>query len=150
MRPEGLFDIDNPRIFFSSIVSTFQSYKSDEEKDFVKLFYVLMGLNHLREWIAPGYSPKQKPKSDAQEFSQKILREPSYKTIKDLCNSMKHLSELTSEADALGGLTIDEWQDLDSVRNFDTGPVTEYQVDGEDVVVICEMVIGFYRAKWFD
>src|SRR3546814_16688684 len=58
-----------------------------------------MGLNHLREWIAPGYSFDNKkrllpePRNDAQAFSKEIYECLEHKIVRELCNQTKHLGK---------------------------------------------------------
>jgi hypothetical protein len=44
---------------------------------------------------------------------------------------------------------IDDWPDVDSVKNFDQGAPTEFSVDDRDVRDVIENVIKFYEARWF-
>jgi hypothetical protein len=46
-------------------------------------------------------------------------------------------------------LSMDDWPDIDSVANFDHGPVTGYAVDRRDVMDIISEVTQFYDERWF-
>ena len=64
----GIFDLNTPQEFFNSICRILNRYKSSHAKDIEDLLYVLMGLNHLREWIAPHYDKMKPPKNPAEDF----------------------------------------------------------------------------------
>lgn len=112
--------------------------------------FIVMGLNHLREWIAPNYDHNQKATNPAEDFFNHIFALPEYKTINSLCNSSKHLSKFNGTASVVGNVPIDEWDSIDSVINFDIGPLLGYVVDGQDVRIIIEKVIQFYDKNWFN
>ncbi len=92
MASNGIFDITTPEQFFDSIRTIFEDYKSSNAKSVEKLLYVIMGLNHLREWIAPGYNHKNPAQDEAQKFYNLIWDVPSYKIIKEISNLTKHLA----------------------------------------------------------
>ena len=150
LRKNGIFDIEEPSQFFDSILRVFERYKSSRAKNVEDLLYVIMGLNHLREWIAPGYRPDTMPQSSAESFYAEIWdEEPNFQTMNALCNRTKHLASVKAQTSSTHDLDIDEWPDVDSVRSFDLGPASGYQVDGRDVSEVCEEVIAFYQARWF-
>lgn len=151
MADGGVFDMNTPEEFFASIQRTFEEFRAPAAKPIEGLLYVVMGLNHLREWIAPGYDPKHDAQSSAEEFHDKIYREPSFKTVKQVCNMTKHLAP-SPDTSSTHGLKMDDWDavKVDSVRDFDLGPASDYFVDGRNVIDICEDVIRFYREEWFE
>ena len=62
----GFFDISSPDIFQAikkSINELDEKFKSTE-----KLMFIIMGLNHLREWIAPGYDHNKQAKPRKKFF----------------------------------------------------------------------------------
>ena len=77
----SVFDILTPVEFLYSIEQSFEKYKAEKQRNIASLLYVVMGLTHLREWIAPGYQCKGKckkaPRNDEEKFSKKrfFLRE---------------------------------------------------------------------------
>lgn len=151
----GVFDIDSPERFFHSISSVFETYKASKAKRTEDLLYIIMGLNHLREWIAPGYKRRQDEKNDAQVFYNRIYSNcRNYVLIKEICNATKHLGDkheirAKHETSANYGLDIDDWPDFDSVSDFDLGPPSGHFVDGDNVIGIIEDVINYYEREWF-
>jgi hypothetical protein len=87
----GIFDLNTPLDFFNSIRQIIKRYKSNKVKDIEELLYIIMGLNHLREWIAPGYDLQKPPKIPEETFSRAIYNTPSHETIRLLCNHSKHI-----------------------------------------------------------
>lgn len=158
----GVFDLKTPAEFFGTILRIYDRYQRSNEKDIEDLLYVLMGLNHLREWIAPGYSAytrtcegKQKnlPRNRGEVFYNEIWDDTSsFKIINSLCNRTKHLKTGTIRGTTSSShdIPFDDWSDVDAVRDFDLGPASKYLVDGRDVVEIINDVIAFYRTKWFE
>jgi hypothetical protein len=52
----SVFDIETPEQFFHSICSRYRKYQQPVKeggRTTEDLLYVIMGLHHLREWIAP-------------------------------------------------------------------------------------------------
>lgn len=152
-----IFDIDSPEDFFYSINNAWANYKKGKQKSVEILLYVIMGLNHLREWIAPGYNPKCKsgkksrkiPSTDAENFSKAIYDYDSFKIIRGLCNRTKHLKQMKAKTSSEKNVPFDDWSDIDAIRNWDKGPASAYSVDGIDVINIIDKVIDFYQIEWF-
>jgi hypothetical protein len=112
-----------------------------------------MGLNHLREWIAPGYKDiyKETPAvSKEQKFFLKIYDElPEFKIINASCNGIKHLKS-SQNTNAEYGLKIDDWGLIGDVKSFDDGSPSKFTVDGVDIEITLKKVIDFYSKEWFD
>jgi len=155
-----IFDIYSSEELFYSINIVWKKYKRDKQKSVETLLYVIMGLNHLREWIAPHYKPQKNkcgilcwktPANDAERFSKTIYENASFETIRRLCNKTKHLGKkrkVTTSSDH--DVPFDEWSDIDAVRNWDKAPASAYFVDGINIIHIVDKVINFYQTKWFD
>lgn len=146
----GIFDLKTSEEFFNTILRIYGRYQQTTAKDIEDLLYVLMGLTHLREWIAPGYyhtTPAGRPE---QVFYNEIWDIASFKIIKSLCNHTKHLTTIRETTSSLHDIPFDNWPDVDAVRDFDLGPASRYFVDGKDIIEIVDDVIAFYRAKWFE
>jgi hypothetical protein len=147
----GIFDINTPLEFFNSIKRIFERYKSRQAKDIEDLLYVIMGLNHLREWIAHGYDQKHLPNNDRKVFCLTILNNTSYKIIKSLCEKTKHvIKKISQKTSAQYGVMFDDWPDVDAVRDFDLGPASDYFVDGKNIIKIIDEIVGFYENNWFN
>jgi len=145
----GIFDIYSPEEFFYSINNAWENYKRSKQKSVEILLYVIMGLNHLREWIASGYDPKKTPTNDEEKFFQSIFNKASFKVINSLCNKTKHLQRMKENTSSEHNVPFDEWSDIDAVRNWDKGPASDYFVDGINIIEIINEIIGFYRMEWF-
>lgn len=150
----SIFDILTPVDFLYSIEQLFGKYKAEKQKNIESLLFIVMGLTHLREWIAPGYQCdgkcKKPPKNDEEKFSKKIYEEHAeFKTIRLLCNKTKHFSKTKFSTSSLHDLPFDEWTDIDDVRDFDKGPATDYFVDNRNVINVISEVINFYKREWF-
>lgn len=154
----GVFDIYSPEEFFYSITNALENYKRAKQKSIEILLFTLMGLNHLREWIAPGYNPQYKcgkkhwktPSTDAERFSKVIYDNASFKIIRSLCNRTKHLKRIEMNTYSNHDVPLDDWSDIDAVRNFDKGPASDYFVDGTNIIKIIDEVIDSYRKEWFE
>jgi hypothetical protein len=146
----GIFDLDTPAEFFGTVRRIYDRYQSNAAKDIEDLLYVLMGLNHLREWIAPGYNHKNQANRPEEKFYNEIWNTASFKIVNSLCNRTKHLNTVRETTSSSHNLLFDDWPDIDAVRNFDLGPASKYLVDGKDVTEIIDDVIAFYKKKWFE
>jgi len=146
-----MFDIISADDFFLEIEIAFGRLTSARAKRVADLLFVILGLNHLREWIAPGFKDERKSRSpinDAERFFEAIYRDRSWKAVNDICNQVKH----EGTAPSLGaeyGLKIDSWDSVGDVRSFDNGPPSKFTLDGQDIEPLLESVIDFYRTKWF-
>ncbi len=85
------FHLTSANDFFYCLESTLARYKKSKVKRVEDLFFLVMGLAHLREWIAPGYKYKQTAKTVAQHFYNDIYKIEDFKTVQALCNGIKHL-----------------------------------------------------------
>ncbi|MGR3301247.1 MAG: hypothetical protein ACUZ8I_01970 [Candidatus Scalindua sp.] len=149
-----IFDIKTPKDLFFYINRAMKDYCGENEKDAIKLLFLIMALNHLREWIAPGYNKDSRgnwpPANTAEkQFSKDIYELPVFDTIRKLCNKSKHVNR-DPRTGSMHTLNIDEWKDFDSVASVDKGPATNYFVYGENVIDIINTVIDFYKTEWFE
>ncbi len=151
----AIFDILSPELFFYAIKRRFIRYQASRVKSTEDLLFIIMGLNHLREWIAPGY---EKGKNGAwpptntpeQEFSRKVYGDSDHEVIRELCNGMKHVKVRNPKhtTSAAHDSTFDEWPNVDDVREWDKGPPTEHLVDEESIGPKIQRVIDLYET-WF-
>lgn len=146
---DGIFDLENPRDFFESIKSTFKGYKLDHAKDVAMLLYVIMGLNHLCEWIKNSSYPDQQSRAAAQKFYKWIFLQNEYKTIKELSNRTKHLKRVAEATGSDRGVMMSDWQPLARVKSLALGVAKDYTVDGGNVIDLLETVVDFYESEWF-
>lgn len=146
----NLFDIDSAEAFFYAIRHSASILIEAKAKEIDRLLFVILGLNHLREWIAPGYRHTDSPaNSSAEKFYCEIYNLPSFKLLNDICNHSKHLKPLRSTATTEYDLAFDDWPDVDAVQSFDDGPPTGYRVGDIDILFAITEVIDFYNENWF-
>jgi hypothetical protein len=127
-----------------------------KERPTEDLLFIIMALNHLREWIAPDYNPYgrppklRNPKTKAEEFSRRLYCDPNFKIIREICNATKHVKK-----NGPSHKTTTE-----SVpHQVDTGPhgpkffittnsATNHFIDGERVESFVRPVMKLY-GEWF-
>lgn len=144
-----MFDLNSPDALFRAIIRNANNLRDQPAKETDRLLFVIFGLNHLREWIAPGYRPKGSPTNENERFYESIYSEPSFQLVKKICNHTKHLGMIESEK-TKHGLKIDDWPDFDAVESVDSGPPTGYEVEGRCVLEAVDEVIEYYKRNWFD
>ena len=121
---QAVFDLFSAQEFFRSIKESYDDYKA--RGSMRDLMYVIMGLNHLREWIAPGYKFDHKrqrwPKAIMPEqiFSRMIYSLQDFKLLREVCNKTKHMTKKISTAVEYGP-TLAEWESLASVNSLARG-----------------------------
>lgn len=149
----SIFDLNDPHAFFHSIKYQLIQYEEETTRSTEDILYVIMGLNHLREWIAPDYKFDNTakvwpaPKTEAEAFSKRIYDTPEFKIVRSLCNQTKHPKNkvLTS---TLHGANIDDWKNWDAVVDFDLGPPTRHFVNGIPIEEILRPLVTEYES-WF-
>lgn len=148
-----LLDINSEEDFFEIIKNSFKRYKNEKDKSIEILLFIIMGLNHLREWIAPGYAPFTHngninvPKTRYEQFSNDVYITNEHKILREICNKSKHLKSSSTSSDALPS---GESLNFDEVINSANGLVVSYSVDDRDITDIIEKLILFYQTGWFN
>ncbi len=140
-----IFDIDGPRELFAMLDHRFRDYCDDDEKADEDVVAIVVWVNHLREWIAPGYEPKKKngqcvwPKADTPEklLSQEVYDHPSFKVVLDICNALKH-----HDGALLRIVTETKYE------NEEPGIPSAHLVNGRPFEDYIEPVMAIYR-RWF-
>nr|MBI3611909.1 hypothetical protein [Nitrospirota bacterium] len=148
-RPSHFFDLESADHLFGLLKVVANPFMSSRAKRTQDLLFLVFGLTHLREWIAPGYDPARAPATGEEQFYQEIFRLEEFKILQSLCNRSKHMSATDGAMGALYTSKIDDWSDFDSVTSFDRGFPTAYFVDGRDVEDVIRAVIKFYENEWF-
>ncbi|MFN4312415.1 MAG: hypothetical protein ACK4FK_17665 [Ferrovibrio sp.] len=147
----GVFDFSDAKDFYNSIRNSYLRYQKGPTRATEDLLYVVMGLNHLREWIAPDFDSNSKhwsiPRNAEQIFSKKIFSHPAHAVIRQLCNHTKH-SNRTMNTYTEHGAPIDDWPDFDAVQSTDLGPPINHFVDGKPISEFIETLIAEYET-WF-
>lgn len=143
----GVFDIGDARQFFDSIERCYSYYQSQEVKSTEALLYIIMGLNHLREWIAPGYDSRHTPKAPEERFSKTIYDDAGHAVIRRLCNATKH-SDRPINTSTDHEANVLAWPDFLGVADFFKGPPIAHFVEGQPIEAYIESVLALYRS-WF-
>lgn len=150
-----MFDIQTPNDYFYIIKNSIENYKMEKEKKIERLFFIINGLNHLREWIAPNYKLYLKngkenlPKTEEEIFSKNIYNLSEFTTIREVCNGLKHLKSQNKKLKTFYNSNVDDWSDVDAILNVDLGSPSDYYVDDKNIIEIIEEVAKYYEDKWF-
>lgn len=148
----GFFDIRDDSAFFSVLSNVLLEFRATKSKKPEHLLLLVLGLAHLREWIAPNYTRDDFPKNAAQRFAAALLQLPEYDTLWLLANHAKHQrrrslpeTQTTSFVE-----TIDDRDTpIDSWLDFDQGPASAYQYGAQDIEQVFVTVASFYQDHWF-
>ena len=143
------FDVNSPRQFFGSLCRTVENLRKHKVKETDRLIYLILGLVHLREWIAPGYEYHKPANLPEEHFYNAIFELDQFKLLQALCNRSKHMAEFDGVVEAEYNSTVDDWPDFDAVANMDLGPATGYFVNGNNLLDVIDAVIKFYEQNWF-
>ncbi len=146
---EGIFNIHTSEDFYFTIQNALKNYQNSKAKRIEDLFFIIMGLNHLREWIAPNYNRENKAQTRGEEFYNEIFKNEDFRTVKELCNGSKHLKP-GGETRYKSDFPITDWPDISSVRSIEEGPPSTFYANGEEVGNILERLSDFYRDRWFN
>ena len=145
-----MFNIQTPKDYFYHIKNSIEKYKSDKEKKIERLFFIINGLNHLREWIAPNYDYNDKAENDAQIFYNDIFKNSKYfKNINNICNGIKHLKPQNKKLKTFYNSNVDEWKNIDDILDVDIGSPSDYFVDNKNILELIEEVTEYYENHWF-
>lgn len=149
-KPAHFYDIESAKDLFLLLKATARNFSASKGKSTKDLLFLVFGLTHLREWIAPGYDSNHLPTSPEEKFFQDIFKLKEFNILRELCNRSKHMDANVETTGALYGGTIDDAPDIDAITNFDRGAPLAYFVDGRDVEDVIPVVIRFYDEKWFN
>lgn len=131
-KPAHLFDIESAEGLYKLLAPAAKTFLAAPAKRTEDLLFLIFGLTHLREWIAPNYSAECPPRTPEERFSDELNRLTSYQLLKDLCNRSKHMRKQV----AMGPLR----------RKAET---VAYFVEGRDVDDVLRDVLTHYETKWF-
>ena len=83
------------------------------------MFFIINGLNHLREWIAP---------------NNDIFKNSKYfKDINNICNGIKHLKPQNKKLKTFYNSNVNEWKNVDDILDVDIGSPSDYFVDNKNI-----------------
>jgi hypothetical protein len=147
--PAHYFDLHDAEALFGLLRLVANSISSSPSKRVQDFLFLVFGLTHLREWIAPGYDPQHTATTPAEQFFQHIYDLREFRILQHLCNRSKHMIPAKNAMGTLYESTIDDWPNVDAVRDFDRGFPTAYSVDDQDALEVIQTVITFYDKNWF-
>ena len=147
---KGIFNLASAEDFFLSLKIALAKYRKSTVKELEVALFLVMGANHLREWIAPGCDHKNTRENAAEKFYVDIY-DDDFKLVNQLCNRSKHLRKIGARTGFEGGLNIDEWPDSvdDLIGGFDQGPPTAFLVNEQDIGDVLERILNRYEKEWF-
>lgn len=149
----AFFDIESAKDLFEVVEQRFERYRSDSTKSAEDLILIVMIVNHLREWIAPGFKKNRKTgtwpvaNSEAEKISRKIYEHPDFGSIRALCNGTKHASTVKKAETQYEG-NIFAWPNLLAVKNIFRGVPVSHSVDGKPIDALISPIMEMYR-DWF-
>jgi|ERR1700730_3945365 hypothetical protein len=151
MKPK-IFDIESPEELLDLVEHKFKLYCEAAVKAPEDILFIIMIVNHLREWIAPGYKPKKDgtwPNADSPEkcFSQKVFKDTNFEVIRNLCNGTKHAKKMKNTGTKYEP-NLFAWPNLFAVRNIFMGVPTSYLVDGQPIENYVKPILDMY-LEWF-
>jgi hypothetical protein len=146
----GFLDFDLPEQLFAALERAIQRYKNARIKAIEDALFLVLGLTHLREWIAPGFRGQRAPKYPDERFSERLFQLESYEVLRNVANHAKHQARDHDVAvTSVHYADIDDWPEIDKVTSFDEGPVGGYYIENRELSELFEDVLGFYREQWF-
>jgi len=148
----GFFDIRDDSAFFAVVSNALNSFLSTKTKKPEDLLLLILGLAHLREWIAPKYERGAAPRNSAERFAAILYENPNYQTVLLLANHAKHQRRgALPETQSMTFVdTIDERDiPIDSWPDFDQGPASSYLYGQRNLEDLFKEVALLYREQWF-
>lgn len=151
LRP--IFELRDARVLFQLLEITLDHYESASAKSTKDAMFLLFGLCHLREWIAPGFKfdGRAKPLTAEERFGVALFQHCAcFRQMLDVWNGAKHRSGGAGQTGVTYGLDLDQRDtSVDDWLDFDQGPASDFEIDGRPLASILGPVLGFYRT-WFD
>lgn len=146
----GFLDLDVPDQLFHVLIAAFSRYEADQAKRIDDVFLLVLGLAHLREWIAPGFKGQRTPRNPAERFSEKLYQHEPYRILLYLANHAKH--QFRDDNLVIRSVhydKVDDWSEFERANSVDDGPVRDYFVGDHDLCDLFHEVLAFYRDHWF-
>jgi hypothetical protein len=148
----GFFEVRDDTDYFGILERVLDAQRVTQAKRTEDFLLLVLGLTHLREWIAPNYVRGNKPKNEAERFAAALLENEDYKLVKDLANHAKH-QRRRALPETQTTRYVELWDDrdtpIDSWLDADSGPPSAREYGGRDILDVFESVIRFYREHWF-
>jgi hypothetical protein len=116
------------------------------------LLLLILGLAHLREWIAPGFKKGSHPKNRAERFAERLWENPDYQTVSLLANHAKHQRRTAlPETQTTRYVEMVDHRDtsIDSWLDFDNGPASAYEYGDRNLEELFSALVAFYEKEWF-
>lgn len=147
-----IFGIQSPTHLLSEVDTALSEFQTPEGTTFRNLFFLLSALNHLREWIAPGYSYKDPANTPGEVFFNSIYDNCSeWRLVNSLCNGLKHFDPIKcSQTSDNASSLLSDWHTMAGVTSLAHGHPQKFTVEGRDAIEILEGVRNYYATNWFE
>jgi hypothetical protein len=148
------FGVESPRHLLLEIDAALAVLRTSKGTTFRNLFFVLAGLNHLRDWIAPSAAEKLRKRKElttpGELFYERIHRESSeWGVVNDLCNGLKHFRQDRYATSDNASNLLSDWHSMEGVTSLAIGHPQRFTVEGMDILPILEATRNFYVEHWF-
>ena len=145
-----MFGIQSPTHLLSEIDTALAEFRTAKGTTFRNLFFLLSGLNHLREWIAPGYSHKDPADTPNKVFYNSIYHHcPEWKLVNSLCNGLKHFDPYPYSTSDNASKLLVNFNSLSGVTSLEHGHPQKFTVKGRDAIDILAAARNYYEKNWF-
>ena len=147
----GFLNLEDPEQLFRVLIRAFGRYESARTKQIDDVFLLVLGLTHLREWIAPGFKGQHDPRNPAERFSKSLFENESYRLVLQLANHAKH--QFRDEHLVVKSIHYprpESWTEFESASWDDNDElVKEYLVGDRNLCDVFDEVLCFCRDHWF-
>lgn len=147
----GFLNLDEPERLFRVLIRAFGRYEAEKTKRIDDVFLLVLGLSHLREWIAPGFKGQHEPRNPAERFSKVLYENESYRLVLQLANHAKHQfrdDRLTIKS--VHYPRPESWTEFESASWDDNDDqVKDYFVNARNLSDVFDEVLCFCRDHWF-
>ncbi len=144
------FGIKTDRDLFAEIQSAMVEFRNNPNDRLI--FFLVFGLNHLREWIANASYEQINDKkkkglslTDEEMFFFEIWSLPEFEVINSLCNRSKHYSSKRNEYNT----SVVQGARSGIAKCGDSLAQMYYLIDGKDSREVLNPIIKKY-ADWFE
>lgn len=146
-----IFGIQSPAHLFREVDTALSECQTPEGTTFRNLFFLLSALNHLREWIAPGYTHTRTANTPNEIFFNSIYDNCSeWRLVNSLCNGLKHFDPISHVTSDNASPRLADFHSLSGVTSLDHGHPQKFTVDGRDAIEIMKTVRHYYAKNWFE
>jgi hypothetical protein len=147
----GFFDLDSSGELFEALERANERYAASRLRTTEQVFFLILGLTHLREWIrAEARRESAGIKARGERLYSDIFYLTEFGAILALTNHAKHQDKPSAllQRVVFEVPLVDDWTDFDSGGADDPPPVT-YHLNGRELGEYFPVILEFYRVRWF-